>query len=433
MPIIGFGAVDSIRLPVRASGSVAQCARSTVAVKLPAECLPAEVPGQLAEIALYRCALSRCGEAAPDPLGAAEDGPQLGRIMGGRLAKYGHVPHGLEMVIDNPDIPMGKVWDLWWNVTLSDDPEVWDDEIVHINEGQRGLGELTTDQRLIRAHIAEFCRLYPLFPRSIELLCEEIGTGILIRPMKVGCEGRDLLDSLGCRSSHGLSEQRKETLAGYRHSLNNWLAHDRAQCLVDAKVFGYLGQPTVTKEATVQQFVSAIDPDVVSISSLKPLSEKICMEAQGESVFDGAGRPLNCFQCEGCSEGEGGPGCGCAHGMLLDAALLCAGSPGRAISVFDEFARFTQESILVYALALNAWLLGQPTESVASLIVTRYVTADLASRLAARVHASLGGPNEAKEWLTACLFKTITGNQRWHKRVELIDSFPSATSWFRQH
>ena len=353
--------------------------------------------------------------------------------MAAKLMLYHHVPCGFEMVIDNPDFAMGMVWNDWWNVTLSDDPEAWDDEIVRINEMQSELGELTTDQRLIRAHMAEFCRLHPLFPRSIDLLCEEIGRGRPHRLQRLGCEGRGLLGALALQDPDGLSEQRKELLAGYADSLNRWLAQGDPQGLMDAKVFGYLGQRTAAKEATVQQLISAIDPDAASISSLRLLAEKVCIEAQGRSALKGAGRPLNCLKCESCSGSGTSLVCGCSHGMLLDAALLCAGSPHRAQSVFDEYARFTQESVLAYAFAIDAWLLGQPTESVASLTATGYFSDDLAAQLAASVHASLGEANEVKEWLTACLLKTIVGNQRWHKRVELIDGFPGATFWFREH
>jgi hypothetical protein len=353
--------------------------------------------------------------------------------MSARLVIYQHVPCGFEMVIDNPDIEMGKVWNLWFNVTLSDAPEAWDSEIKLINAMQSGLGELSADRRLIRAQMAEFCRVHPLFPRSIDILCEEIGTGCFSRPVSMGCEGRGLLNALAYHNFHSLSEQRRETLTGYVQSLNRWLAQDNPESLVESKVFGFLGQPTGAKEAFVQKLVSTIDPDVASISSLKKLSENMCRETQGESVFEGAGRPLNCFKCDACSEEGADPACRCCYGMLLDAALLCVGTFGEERSVFNEFTRFTQENVLAYSLAINSWLQGLPTESMTSLTARRYVTDDVASQLVSRVHTSLGEKDEAKEWLVACLLKTIKSNQRWHKRVELIDGFPQATSWFKEY
>jgi hypothetical protein len=44
-------------------------------------------------------------------------------------------------------------------------------------------------------------------------------------------------------------------------------------------------------------------------------------------------------------------------------------------------------------------------------------------------HTSLGGRDGFKEWLTACLLKTLTSNQRWHKTGEMIDDHPEARSW----
>jgi len=45
------------------------------------------------------------------------------------------------------------------------------------------------------------------------------------------------------------------------------------------------------------------------------------------------------------------------------------------------------------------------------------------------VHSALGAKDDIKEWLAACLLKTIKDNQRWHGRVELVDGFPEASSW----
>ena len=52
--------------------------------------------------------------------------------------------------------------------------------------------------------------------------------------------------------------------------------------------------------------------------------------------------------------------------------------------------------------------------------------------IAQRVHSALGKKDEAKEWLAACLLKTVKNNQRWHKTTELIDSYPQATSWLSE-
>ena len=46
-----------------------------------------------------------------------------------------------------------------------------------------------------------------------------------------------------------------------------------------------------------------------------------------------------------------------------------------------------------------------------------------------RVRVALGARDDSKEWLAACLLKTVKDNQRWHDREELIDGFPAASSW----
>jgi len=121
--------------------------------------------------------------------------------MSAKLMAHEYVLLGFEIVIDNKDVEMGRIWNLWHNAKLTDDPGSWDDEIILINRMQGKLGKLTVDQRLTRAQMAEFCRVCPLFPKSIDILCKEIGHFCFSKPMKIGCEGRDLLDSLGYRPS----------------------------------------------------------------------------------------------------------------------------------------------------------------------------------------------------------------------------------------
>jgi hypothetical protein len=117
----------------------------------------------------------------------------------------------------------------------------------------------------------------------------------------------------------------------------------------------------------------------------------------------------------------------------IDAALLCVGASGKEEAVFAEFGRFVQENVLAYCLAIDSWLRAVPAEPVTSLTTTRYIADDVVRRLALRVHTSLGEKDEVKEWLAASLLKTVKDNQRWRKRTELIDGFPQAASWFREH
>ena len=347
--------------------------------------------------------------------------------MSVKLVAYEYVPLGFEIVINNTDVEMGKIWNLWHNVKLTDDPESWDSEINLINKLQGRLGKLTVDQRLIRAQMAEFCRVCPLFPRSIDILCEEIGDDRFSKPEKIGCEGRDLLDSLGYHDQASLNKQQKEILSEYVRSLKKWLRQGQPKASTESKVFDFLGQPTDSKVALVEKLVHIADSDEISVSSLMRLTEDVCKEKHKD--FQILGRPLNCFEC---LPNQGGvPKCQCCYSMLLDSGLLCAGTAGEIRLMVDEFRRFTEENILTYSAAINSWLREESPRPVTLLKDARYIKEN-GLEIAEKVHASLGEKDEAKTWLTACLLKTVKDNQRWHKITELIDSFPEATSWFRE-
>jgi len=354
--------------------------------------------------------------------------------MRAKLVAYEYVPLGFEIVIDNKDAEMGKIWNLWHNVKLTDDPESWDGEISQINEMQGRLGKLTTDQRLIRAQMAEFCRACPLFPRSIDILCEEIGSDCFSKPMKIGCEGRGLLDSLGYHNQASLNEQQKEKISDYVRSIKKWLRQGQPLTSTESRVFGFLGQQTDRKVASVEKLVHLVNSDEPSIPSFRKLAGDVCRESQKDSVTLTCeryrGRPFNCFEC--LPKDASTTRCQCCYSMFLDACLLCAGTLGEERSMLDEFRRFTEENILAYLIAVNSWLSETPPRHVRWLRDARYVSKDSASRIAEMVRSSLGKKNETKEWLAACLLKTIKDNQRWHKRAELIDSFPGATSWFKE-
>lgn len=353
--------------------------------------------------------------------------------MSAKLVAYEYVPAGFEMVIGNPDVEMGKVWNLWWNVKLTDDPEAWDNEIRLINEMQGRLGELTMDQRLIRAQMAEFCRMHPPFPQSIDILCKEIGTGVFSKPAKMGCEGRLLLDSLGYRDLESLNAQWKETLRNYARSLEKWLAQGHSENPTESKVFGFLGQSTDGKEAFVKKLVSVIDSEEPSMSPVRELSESKCRETHGEFETFFRFRPFNCFLPACWPEGDCIPARRlCCYFMFIDAGLLCAGEFGEKTQMAGEFRSFIEEYVLVYAIAINSWLNEAPSGHVTWSETAHYIAGNGALEIAERVYSYLGEKDEAKEWLAACLLKTVKDNQRWRKRTELMDDFPEATSWFRE-
>jgi len=337
--------------------------------------------------------------------------------MGAKLVAYEHVPLGFEMVIGNTGVEMGKIWNLWWNVELTDDPEAWDSEIKSINEMQSKLGELSMDQRLIRAQMAEFCKLHPLFPQSIDILCKEIGDDTFSNPVKMGCEGRGLLDSLGYHNRESLNEQREETFLQYAESLKKWLKKSLPDTPTEFKVFGFLGQSTPSKMTLVEKLIQVVDSDEISLASLRRLAENVCLRVRSD--FKTLGRPFNCFRC--LPDETSIPRCQCCYSMFLDACLLCAGTSCEKKSMLDEFRRFIEENILVYSIVVNSWLKEAPRTRVESLITAchtrRYIPDDKALEIVKRVHSSLGEKRKIKEWLAACLLKTIKDNQRWHKRL----------------
>jgi hypothetical protein len=80
-----------------------------------------------------------------------------GHVIITRLLCHEYVPLGFEIVIDRgshaelghkgESVPgsKGGIWNLWWNITLSDNPQTWDDEVKAINKMQERLSGLTDD------------------------------------------------------------------------------------------------------------------------------------------------------------------------------------------------------------------------------------------------------------------------------------------------
>jgi hypothetical protein len=338
-----------------------------------------------------------------------------------KLFPYQYVPAGFEIVIDlgsdaehghqGKIVPgsKGGIWNLWWNITLSDNPQTWDDEVKAINEMQTMLVNLPDDYRSIRAHIAEFCRFHPFFPQSIDIICEEIGTGRFTKPVRLGCEGRGLLEILGKEDSQTLNNQRRESLRRYLQALSKWLVQSPRENSIDTMVSGFLGQPTDSKISFVEKLVSIINPEEPSIADIRELCREQCLKTHGETVVNIHGQPFNCFKCE--QLGRELPNCQCCHVMLLNAVLICTGTSGEERQLFEQYG-FVQENILAYAVAINSWLSGTSPERVEWPLDRKYVTSDIAFQLNHRVHELLGKKDESKEWLAACLLKTLKDNQR---------------------
>lgn len=355
--------------------------------------------------------------------------------MTAELLAYEHVPPGFEILIGNKEVCPGSpggIWSLWWNVQLSDDPQKWDEEIRAINRLQGKLEAVSRNHRLIRAQMAEFCRVSPLFPESVDILCEEIGAGSLSKPFKLGCEGRNLLDALGYHDKKSMDEQRSHTIGEYRTALGRWLDGAEPEKPIDAKLSGFLGQTTEQKEGYVKDVLTRLESGEPQYERLMTLCEDICKKEMG-GPFDTRARPLHCFDCPGSRVGDDKlPECPCLHGTVIDACLICTRTHDGLTSIVREYRRFPEEYILAYAMAINSWLIDEPTEPATSLIESRYMTEEIAADIPRRAIDFLGSKNEAKEWLAASLLKTLKGNQRWHDTEELIDGFRKATSYLNK-
>jgi len=362
--------------------------------------------------------------------------------MSTKLFPFQYVHPGFEIVIDlgsraeqglkGEIVPgsKGGIWNLWFNTTLSDNPEAWDDEVKAINKMQESIGELTDDHRLIRAQMAEFCRDHPPFPLSIDVLCDEIGIGRFSKPVRLGCEGRTLLYSLGYDDPPSREIQQKETLNAYANSLERWLAQSFPQNPSDSKVFGLLGQSNPRKQAFAEKLTSALQTEVPLISSITRLCHQECQQTRGQRFFEFPGRPAACFNCLQQHPTENRlPACCCSQ--VMDAALICTGTHEEDRTPY-EYRFFREENILAYSFAINSWLQESSPGELRWPDNARHVTRENALLIGERVHSYLGERDKVKEWLAACLLKTIKSNQRWFQGSELIDRYPEATSWLNE-
>jgi len=370
-----------------------------------------------------RCALG-ASTSEPKPTTSDVGTKTMGQTKKtARLLDYRYVHPGFDTVIGNDDVEMGKVWNLWFNVTLSDEPGKWDGQIRALNDIERALGGLTVEQRLIRAHMAEFCRYSPSFPRSVDVLCSEIGQGALSTPIDIGCEGRGLLNCLGYHDAESVERQPIDMLTRYGESLKRWLARDKPQTPLDHKVSGFLGEATERKKKGVEELSLVVGSASESILPLRKRCADACKVSR-------RARPFNCLNCLG--EGERRPACQCSWAMLIDACLLCADGHEGAGSRAEHFKRFYEENVLAFAVALNAWMEQRHPKVPDSLVKGHFVSQDYVQDVVRRVSSSLGRKDRVKEWLAGCLLKTITASQRWHRGEELIDRCPEATSWLKR-
>lgn len=345
---------------------------------------------------------------------------------------YEYVPPGFEMVIHD-DV---RAWNLWWNLKLSNDPQDWDNEVRLLNRLQKELRDLAPAQRLVRAHIASFCRYDPSFPESIDVLCQEIGQPASFRSVRVGCEGRGLLECLGHPDPERGEESRDRILSKYADALRKWDTQESdPQNVTEVKVFGLLGAATERKQAFVRQLLSAITSSKPSMLAIRQLAARQCRENGCQAVLGGKRpHPFDCvLHCDCVDWSAPVPRCRCCVSMVVDCALLSAGTSGDADDLLHDTYRFYEEYILAYALSINSWLSGTGGEEATWPERTRYLSGKQATGIARKIHVALGTADEAKRWLAGCLLKTITTNSRGSSWTELIDERPDATSWLRRN
>jgi len=345
-----------------------------------------------------------------------------------RLISYQHVPPGFEMVIRDNTMQSengGGIWNLWWNVQLSDDPMIWDKEIRALNTMQKESGSLTKNHRHVRIHMAEWCRNDDTFPTSLDILCAEIGNERITTPWKLGCEGRGLRETLGIHStSDDRLEQRVFLFNSYQIAFKAWINKREPENLFEAKVFGYLGDMTREKVTLVDMLRRHLIPAVPSTATLKEIYKEKTEGIFGESL-------TQCSECNPCTDtvrDQSYPECSCCERYYIDSLLLLH----RFIKpneMYKEMFQYHQECLLGYIYAINAWLINEEPTLVTDVCKPVFLNEQLAEQIPKQVSRLLGIRTPVKEWLAGCLLKTIRGNRSWKLNPQMIDSYPEASSW----
>jgi hypothetical protein len=344
-----------------------------------------------------------------------------------RLLSYQHIRPGFEVVINENKIAPGfggGIWNLWWNVQLSDDPMLWDREIHALNTMQEDSDILSKNHRYVRIHMAEWCRNSDAFPTSLDILCAEIGNEKITTPWSLGCEGRGLRESLGIHSNpDDRLEQRVYLFNSYKIAFKSWINQTEPESLVEAKIIGYLGEMTQEKMALVDLLRNHLNPALASTNTFKEIYKDQTQRAFTE--------PLT--QCLSCNEidtvmGQSYPKCSCCERFYIDSLLLAQkfSEPNR---MYKTMFRFHQECLLAYMFALNAWLIDEEPTLITNLFGPIFVTYQLAEQIPKQVRRLLGARTQVKEWLTGCLLKTLKGNMSQTPYNQMVVEYPEATSW----
>ena len=344
------------------------------------------------------------------------------------LISYQHVPAGFEIVINENSLHPGSgggIWNLWWNVQLSDDPAIWDREIRALNTMQKEIGLLTNDQRYVRIHMAEWCRNSDTFPTSLDILCAEIGAEKITTPWNFGCEGRNLREVLGIAAdSDDRMEQRVFLFNSYQIAISSWINEKEPESLFEAKVLNYLGDISKEKVELINSLRKLVNPALPSTNSLRDLYIEETKRYFGEPLR----QCLNCGEVADTVNGQCFPDCSCCERFYID-TLLLVNKFIKPNEMYKEMFRFHQECLLGYMFAINAWLIDEEPTLVTDVLTPVFIRQQLVEQIPKQVKRLLGTRTQAKEWLAGCLLRTIKGNRSWKLEDQMINLYPEASSW----
>ena len=270
---------------------------------------------------------------------------------------YQYVPLGFEMILSEENgVSLlspgsgGGSWGLWFNVSLNDDPAIWDDEVKRLNQLQVTIPLIGDEQRLVRAQIAEFCRYHPLFPSSVDLSILNVGAEKLLDASNIGCEGRGLLKTLGIQTEKMRIEQGKVLSLNASKALRKAVKGNKPISPQEKKWSLLVRQICLDKKGTMSWLA-----DILARGEPEAKSFRELCSAHGLRECDATPpteRPFNCLHCEE----ESSP---CCFLQQTEATLICISEPD-----FNEagklFRRFYEEYILAYCDALNSWLTDKP-------------------------------------------------------------------------
>ena len=336
-------------------------------------------------------------------------------------------------------------WSVW---TWQSDPSKWDEEINHVNAMQKFLGSLDDNTRQIRAHIGSLVLCEPGIPVTIDNLLAAVGRGqFLDSPLHNGCWCCGMWWE--CRGTqHGQPKAMtaiEQILLGY---LEGRTAEELSEQFKDAKGFirrtyGWL--PLVADLSQVQRLMIErmllpfewftarnadynhvnhncfeeggrgfrLDSEISKLSGLPKIHPNYKQEfRENLQTIDDPQKTELYKIC--CAIAHGLHGLSdCHHSAFRwierwvhDIGTLSLGIPQRPVGT--ERQRLAT-SLFGYLIGLDNWLLGTSMQFL--LMDLGY--ADLGfepKHEILRVYTYLGPDRTSvKEWLAACLWKTLYG------------------------